>query len=106
MACDVSYLQSTLRATGDGLDDDFIEEEWQFVADAADEEEAEEDDAPVRVNWYVDEDDEEDAADEDEDWDDDDAELEDDYDANDDDEYVDNDPAYRENFEDDNYFNE
>lgn len=61
----------------DGLDDDFVEEEWQFVHEDEDEEDKDDEPyvAPGAPNWYFDDD-----EDEDEDLDFDDADEDDDQD--------------------------
>jgi hypothetical protein len=114
-----NYRNCTERGRyDDGLDDDFIEEEWQFVND----EDEEEDDnfgiKPPQPDWFVDEDD-----DEDDDYEDVDEEYEDeDYEDEEEDEEEEDEnwsagenanwkededgPSYAEDFEDDNYFEE
>lgn len=72
----------------DGLDDDFIEEEWQFVRDAdTDDDDDDLFDKPTRPDFYIDDDEDEDEGDEDDgDWDDSD---EDDDEEDDDDNFDD-----------------
>ena len=86
----------------DDLDDDFIEEEWQFVDDEDNDDEDDFDfDSGPKTDWYIPDDNDEDE--DDEDYEDEDYENEDD-DADDaafnwdDDDDEDDDPAYEDNF--------
>jgi len=100
-----------LRNKQDDLDDDFIEEEWQFVGDRDDDTDEDDDlnfDVRPNVDWYATEDDEDD-EDDDEDYEDEDYENADDdaddsafkWDSDEDDEDYedDDDPEYTESFD-------
>ena len=79
-------LPST-QCDDDGLDGDFIEEEWQFVNDADEDDEDDEDagliEVKPNVNFYIDDDEDVDDVEDDEEW----------VDDNDDDELIDKDDA-------------
>jgi len=74
----------------DGLDDDFIEEEWQFVNDVDDDDDDDTGLIEVKpdVNFYIDDDENLDDVEDDEEWADDDN----------DDELIDDDASYDEDY--------
>jgi hypothetical protein len=86
----------------DGLDDDFVEEEWQFVHEDEDDEDEDEDYTPTSTpSWFVDDEededdedyeDEDDEEDDDQDWDAGTEDYEDEDDEDDDDWYEADDP--------------
>jgi len=84
----------------DGLDDDFIEEEWQFVSDDEDDEDASDLEFKPNIDWIADDDDEDE---EEEELDDEDLEHFEWEETEDDDEEDDNDPEYDHDFGDDDY---
>jgi hypothetical protein len=93
-------IWAPLTAGRKDFDDDFIEEEWEFVADEDEEDEDDSDFEPLaKPHWFVEDDDDEDEEydEEEEDfaWSDDD-EDEDDWDDDEDD-----DPSYEETFDED-----
>lgn len=77
------YAKNLAARRDDGLDGDFIEEEWQFVADSDDDDEDDDLFERPKTPTYFDSDD-----DEDEDYDD---EEDEDYDDEDDEDYDDED---------------
>jgi hypothetical protein len=101
---DRSNNQYPFSQHDDGLDDDFIEEEWQFVPETHDDDEAEDFDSDHKIDWYVDEDEEEDDEDyADEDYENDDDDADDSEfcwgDDDDEDDNEDDDPEYEDNFD-------
>lgn len=85
----------------DGLDDDFIEEEWQFVSDDEDDEDTSDLEFKPNIDWIADDDD--DDEDEEEELDDEDLEHFEWEETEDDDEEDDDDPEYDHDFGDDDY---
>lgn len=62
-ALEIEYFTEIARRYSnrdDGLDGDFIEEEWQFVRDDVDEDDDDLFDKPARPNFFIDDDEDED----------------------------------------------
>jgi hypothetical protein len=85
------FNNNTCSRYDDGLDDDFIEEEWQFVNDADDDEDDDTGLIEVKpnVNFYIDDDEEVEAGEDDEEW----------IDEDEEDDLIDEDEEYNEDYD-------
>ena len=82
---------NTCNRYNDGLDDDFIEEEWQFVNDADDDDDAGLIEVKPNLNFYIDDDEDLDDVEDNEGW----------VDDNEEDELVDDDAGYDDDYDED-----